>query len=521
MSFAAALAWSLLRAVFVAAVAVPVSAWQESAMRQRSGGPRRWFLVLMFAPLFAPDLLVGYAYARFDLSLLHRPLWNEAFYLVLLTLKFAPAGLVLRLIAPPPLHSAAADHCRRLLSSAGDSRRSRFARRPLASRPVGVAVATLVFLLAFQEFEIASEMSVAAWAVHLFDSQADGLNLETLLRRTSVPAGIQIVLTGLLVWWLADWTRLEVPRWNEHDASAAASGTNGAALLMAVAAAVLLLVLPLSIVGVSGLNAARSIVDNPSLVRSFVPELAVAIILAATAGIGAATVSAWLAHRLRASSARTVIAPTSNNVASEPVALRDRSCWLIAFATVVLVVIGSLGSLVLSAFVLAAIQLPGLVIVRDTVLPLVTTLILFLLPRGLFLFLIVAPALIRESDYLAGLLTRDAGSRRQAFGASHLWASGPRRSLLLSGLLGWWAFLNLTATAMLCPASISLPGTTGAIVPLPVRLYNLMHYGRNGPLSLMTLLSVLVPLAVFVLVERLLALLWRRRFQSSFSVSNY
>lgn len=75
----------------------------------------------------------------------------------------------------------------------------------------------------------------------------------------------------------------------------------------------------------------------------------------------------------------------------------------------------------------------------------------------------------------------------------------------------WWAFLNLTATAMLCPASISLPGASGAIVPLPVRLYNLMHYGRNGPLSLMTLLSVLVPLALFVLVERGLAFVWSRR----------
>ena len=122
-------------------------------------------------------------------------------------------------------------------------------------------------------------------------------------------------------------------------------------------------------------------------------------------------------------------------------------------------------------------------------------------------------ALILAMGFVAGLLTgasgRDSRLRR---GVLLLWANGPRRVVLLTGLLSWWAFLNLTATAMLCPASISLPGASGAIVPLPVRLYNLMHYGRNGPLSLMTLLSVLVPLSLFVVIERVLVCWWRRKF---------
>ncbi len=522
MSFAASLVWSLLRAVVVAAIAVPVSAMQETAVRQQSGARRRWLLGLLLAPLFAPDLLVGYAYARFDLSLLHRPLWNEALYLCLVTLKFVPAGLVLRLIAPPPLESPEARHCRRLLLAVSATRADRLGLGRMAAPSLAAAVALLVFLLTFQEFEIASEMSVAAWSVHLFDSQARGLNLTTLLERSIVPAVLQLMMAALLVVLLIRWTQTERPHWNEYrlEVDSGRSGRTG--WWLSAAGVALLWGLPVGIVGVSGLSAVRSLTENPTLVRSFVPELTVAVILAAAAGCGAAALSAWLSRRLRAVSLRRVdrVWRVGESPLPDPLPKGERGpgydgrsrSGLVLLVTGACLTAGAMGSLVLSALMLAAIQLPVLVEFRDTVFPLVATLILVLIPRGLFLFLLVAPLMVRESDYLAGLLTRGAeNSQRSRQGARYLWASGPRRTLLLTGLLAWWAFLNLTATAMLCPASISLPGTSGAIVPLPVRLYNLMHYGRNGPLSLMTLLSVLVPLTLFVLLERLLAYAWRRR----------
>ena len=515
MSFAAVVAWSLFRAVAVAAVAVPLSACEETAVRRAAGARRRWLLGLLLAPLFAPDLLVGYAYARFDLSLLHRPAWNEVLYFCLVTLKFVPAGLVLRLIAPPPLHSPEAQHCERLLEAASDSRSSRFNPRRHGQRSLAGAVALLVGLLAFQEFEIASEMSVAAWAVHLFDSQATGLNLATLLQRTAVPGLLQFCAAALLLGILVRWTWRERPRWIEHSPTSRAQRSGRAAWVLCASGVVLVWGVPVSIVGASGLSAVRSIVDNPSLVRSFVPELTVAVILATTAGVGAAGVSRWIARRLRISSHKSVGLSSPHHLPERTVnshSDHEKPARSILLLTGMCLAAGAFGSLVLSALVLAAIQLPGLVAIRDSVLPLVATLLLLLLPRGLFLFMLVSPALVREADFVAALLAGGAGTDSRARrGASLLWASGPRRTVLLTGLLSWWAFLNLTATAMLCPASISLPGTSGAIVPLPVRLYNLMHYGRNGPLSLMTLLSVLVPLALFVLVERGFAVIWCRR----------
>lgn len=518
MSFAAAVAWSLMRATAVATIAVPVSAWHEVAVRRESGTRRYWLLGLLLAPLFAPDLLVGYAYARFDLSLLHRPVWNEALYLCLVTLKFVPAGLVLRLIAPPPLDSSEARHCQRLLEAAADSRAARMEKCRSGERSLAVAVALLTGLLTFQEFEIASEMSVVAWAVHLFDSQSRGLNLATLLERSVVPGLLQFLAAGLLVVILARWAWSERPRWIEHPTASPVLRPGAVTLGLCVAGVVLLWGLPFLVVGVSGLRAVRSISDNPSLVRSFVSELFVAVILATAAGVGAGAASRWLARRLRVVASQRDVGRKSRLPDSLPRAKREPDggragrTWPVLGLAGLCLAAGTLGSLVLSALVLAAIQLPGLVAIRDTVLPLVATLILLLIPRGLFLFLLVSPVLVRESDFVAGLLAEGANSDARARrGASLLWSSGPRRTVLLTGLLSWWAFLNLTATAMLCPASFSLPGTTGAIVPLPVRLYNLMHYGRNGPLSLMTLLSVLVPLVLFLLIERVLAWWWRHR----------
>ena len=514
MSFAAAVTWSLLRAVVVATIAVPVSAQLEAAVRKEFGTRRRWLLGLLLAPLFAPDLLVGYAYARFDLSLLHRPAWNEVLYLCLVTLKFVPTGLVLRLIAPPPLDSPEARHCRTLLSAASDSRAPRSGPRCPGEKLLAVAVALLAGILTFQEFEIASEMSVVAWAVHLFDSQATGLNLTTLLQRSAVPGMLQFATAGVLVWILARWSWPERPRWTKHPDAGSSVQSNKVPWSLAAIGVALLWGLPVSIVSASGLSAVQSIADNPSLVRSFVPELTVAVILAVAAGVGAAVISQWLTRRLRVGSLenndRASSLPKGDSALTAGPIRKNRLALLL---TGLFLGAGTLGSLVLSALALAAIQLPGVVAIRDTVLPLVATLILLLIPRGLFLFLLVSPVLVRESDFVAGLLTGSHGiDARSQRGVSLLWATGPRRTVLLTSLLCWWAFLNLTATAMLCPASISLPGTSGAIVPLPVRLYNLMHYGQNGPLSLMTLLSVLGPLVLFVLVERTLAWRWRRRF---------
>jgi ABC-type Fe3+ transport system permease subunit len=54
-------------------------------------------------------------------------------------------------------------------------------------------------------------------------------------------------------------------------------------------------------------------------------------------------------------------------------------------------------------------------------------------------------------------------------------------------LLFYWAYFDLTASAILAP-----PGMT----PVTVRLYNLMHYGRTAVLSAMVMVSFAVPVVL-------------------------
>ena len=71
--------------------------------------------------------------------------------------------------------------------------------------------------------------------------------------------------------------------------------------------------------------------------------------------------------------------------------------------------------------------------------------------------------------------------------------------------------MNLTAATFLCPpTTVSIFGSSMGVVPLPVRLYDMMHFGRNGPLSIMAMLSVIVPGILMVVASWLLPGLYVR-----------
>src|ERR1700733_13521307 len=157
MSLAAVCAWSFVRAIAIALAAVWLSKWVAGWIwsgatptalrgggRQTSDGERQtdshahakpwawhplplaWAFVL--APFLVPPLLVGYAYSRLALLLIHYPFWNEIAYGVLLLLKFFPAAVVIRVFAPPSPVSAEAIHLERLLRRPGEPVLRRAAR---------------------------------------------------------------------------------------------------------------------------------------------------------------------------------------------------------------------------------------------------------------------------------------------------------------------------------------------------------------------------------------------------------
>ena len=238
MSFHEAFAWTLLRSVAAAALAVPVSIFLSRLVQQATGRSRFWWLLFVLCPLVAPDLVIGYGYRSFELSLLHRPRLNHCFYFMLVLLKFLPAAAVVRICSPPDPVSKAALHCARLVGCGVAAKRR---HRPMSLQTEWlrhIPVFGIVFLLSMQEFEIASLLQIPAWTVHVFDAQAGGLNLAATLRLLVGPVLVQAIILVPLFWWGVTNSAAIVPRWRSVDCVSGSRGWLGVTIASLAALAV-------------------------------------------------------------------------------------------------------------------------------------------------------------------------------------------------------------------------------------------------------------------------------------------
>jgi ABC-type Fe3+ transport system permease subunit len=164
---------------------------------------------------------------------------------------------------------------------------------------------------------------------------------------------------------------------------------------------------------------------------------------------------------------------------SRPGSLFARTILLIAVSA------GLLGPLVLSLAVLAAVQLPGLISLRDTPVPLVFTLGLVLVPLALVLKRVLELTGQRSALHLAALMPKSPPRREL------MWRLSTSGKFWAVALLFVWAYWDLTASAILAPIGMT---------PVTVRLYNLMHYGQIAALSAMTCAAFLAPVVMLLLV---------------------
>jgi ABC-type Fe3+ transport system permease subunit len=145
---------------------------------------------------------------------------------------------------------------------------------------------------------------------------------------------------------------------------------------------------------------------------------------------------------------------------------------------------GLLGPLVLALTVLAAVQLPGLILLRDTPVPLVFTLGLVLLPMALVLKRVLELTGHPSALHLTTLMQKSRAARELTWRLS---TSGKFWAMML---LFVWAYWDLTASSILAPIGMT---------PVTVRLYNLMHYGQIAALSAMTCAAFATPIFIFLL----------------------
>jgi hypothetical protein len=411
----------------------------------RGAKARPWFWGLALAPMLTPALLVSYAWAHVAQMLGPWPWMLHGFHSGILTLKLAPIAALARHYIPAPL-GADADYCHRLLAPRTAWDRTWFLVRAAGTLPW--IVFGLLFLLAFPEFELASLWSLKTWPVALFDAHAGGLALSESLRLAMVPTLVQFAVLAGLVFAARRLRPVRITTTFRTRSSRAVLG------YVAIAFGVLTF-WPLALVTWQAVAGLPSLAHNTIFPQDLAASLTFAMVSA---------VLVWLPGGV----------------------LRRRR--VLAWGAIVA---GLLGALVVALLTLAVFQLPGLRVLYDTPVPLLTALVIILIPGALLLRRFVDAPRGAEALHLARL----AGSRRL------VWELDTEPRFAAVALLACWAWFDFTASSILAPTGLT---------PVFVRLHNLAHYGQTAALSAMLFAAVAAPAAVLALTHGAARLYARR-----------
>lgn len=478
MSLAEACYWTLLRSLIIASVAVPICLWTGSAVQSLPGRWRRIAWGLLLIPFFTPEMLMGYAYYNFALSLIHHPLLGELFYASLLFFKVFPVGTVIAHFAPPPPISHQALHCRRLAlqNSSNFVVRARAMWGVIVRGPLRAAlpVFALTFLLSFQEFDLVSLLNATSWTVWLFDQQAQGLPLLDTLGYSVAPLVCTMIVLAIAVPGIfASRARPGLRKESRIAASNFARAKLGVILCFGL---LLTLVVPSWFV-LSGTLAGMDVLRrNPRLVG----EIATGLGMAMAATIPTYGLAWWLM-------------PTGLHGSRQRGKLL--ACLVLAFP-------GLTGTLTLSLALLSLFQLPVLNRFYDTPLPWLAASILYLFPRALLLQVLLGAARRREPIHLVALLRRSNSPKVRKRVNELDWQLRFRGHFWAMVLTGWWTYLDPTIPSLLRPSGLD---------PAPMRLYNFMHYGQATGLSAMLAVTLTAPaLLVAAMMPSRRVLMWLR-----------
>lgn len=388
MNLAAPTAFAAVRAGAVALLAVGAALGTLPWLRTLSPLALRSTFAATAAVFFTPAMLAGYGWLTTITRWPAGSAAREIFYCAMLWLRFMPiASLALWFANPGP--DATATHCARQAGCAN----LRWRLRELGMAPW--LAAGVVFLLVFQEFDLATSWGIRSWTVALFDAQTGGLALRESLRLALPALCVELAVIAPLLLALGSLR----PRAAER-AIPDASGCLPV-LVQCMVAPALFIVVPAWFLFALGFGGFGAWLENPSLAR----EMANSLVLASTCALLAWLLSAFAERR----------------------------------AALVLAVPGLLGPLLLSLLLLAAAQ-PFDVIAR-TALPLVIALVLQLLPLALLL----RALLHLGAEPTALHIARNSGARAAEWTLSRGPAFGA--VLLLFGI----AYGDFTVSALLAP----------------------------------------------------------------------
>ncbi len=428
------------RAFLIAGAAALCAAWSLVRLRNVPAWLRGGLVTVAALAFFAPSMLAGYGWLPTVTRWPAGSLARETLYCVAIFIRLVPiAVLALWLAKPGP--GASALCAWKLAGGRGWKFRVREAG------PAPWLAAGAVFLLAFQEFDLATSWGIRTWTVGLFDAQIGGLAIAESLWLAALPFAVELAVIVPL--WLTARGNLRSHREAHGDVRKRESAF---ALAYIAAAAGLFLLYP----GVAnfhlGADGVRAWLESPAMVR----EIANAFISG-----GGAAVLAWVISGLPSKSIRAALAA-----------------------------VGLLGALMLGLLVLALVQFAPAIM--SSVAPWLSTLTFALLPYALLLRMMIESGTQRAALHVA----RTSGARGIEW---ELWRE---RSIAAGLLLFCLGYSDFTVATLLAPPQFP------TIFP---RVFNLMHYGQSAVLSFTVFTAIVAPVVCAALTLLLVRLYVRRR----------
>lgn len=486
MTLETALAWSIGRSILVTTVALPVSltVWRLISGTEHFRTFHRLAVIAALMPLFVPDLLIGFTYRMTSARLIHSELVTELLYVALLLFRIQALQVAVRMILPSSSVSAEALFSWKLVKD-GSARWWLSWLRLHVQGPLRTTLIAWVggALFCFQEFETAALLQIdrhpVTWSVWLFDAHASGEPLARSLQFASESMVFQVVLLLPIILLLSRGGLKSSTGTSLIFASKNNPVARSCALFMLLTAVGTSVIWPVWTNGGDALSGLRALAGQGDLTqqtqlfltgRSDLALRSQQIVYSALVATIASVTALQLAIGVRGFGRR----------------------WL----TVLAVVPGLCGSLVVSLTLLAVFQAPGLNVVYDSWLPMVVAATLLMLPRALLLIVLLEVLSPPASIHSARLL-RAAGGVAAVHGRNLIWQYVRLRWLVATAALAHWSFWDVSVASMLRPVRFE---------PIVVRLYNEMHYRGTETLVAITLLALAVPAGLTATV----AIIWKQ-----------
>tara|TARA_R110002111_G_scaffold153375_1_gene220182 strand:- start:146931 stop:148397 length:1467 start_codon:yes stop_codon:yes gene_type:complete len=475
MSLATICGVTVLRSLVISVIGVFISRHLSPLLN--AGNSKHSYLLfgLILAPFLVPELIVGYAWSLISLKLVHYPFSIELIYSGLVLLKVVPVGIVCFYFSAPTVISPEADFIRNRLRSTSapisgmKSQWSFFLWKTLMRT---FPVWAMLFLLTFQEFEMASLIYRDSWTVWIFDAQAGGVPISETVPFLVGPLLVELlIIAGVLLLFRRLQHQSPLNRRDQIQRGSLCGAILSWGYLLT--AFLIVVVIPFSLTGWGGVLSLGNLFQNQLQLAGIVRECAWGLLYGISAGIAAWGLAAFFFSKKQ-----------------------PRYLKVLGFLCCLP---GLCGSLTL-ALVMATLFLTEFGHrIYDTPIALFIALVFYLFPRAAFLKLIFSARWQNDSLFLAELLSHSK-NHQQAIKGGHLhWAVQGKMQYGAVVILSFWAYWDVTINSILAPNNT---------MSSSVRLYGLMHYGQNSILSAMTFLSLCIPILVSILLFPVIKKLW-------------